>query len=121
MKDKVPAIILVEDDVPTIELYGRTLSEEYRVIACDEIDGIIHYLETMPIFAVVLEPAIKNGFGWKVLEAIRQKTSELQVPVVLCSILDDRHRGMNMGATAFLIKPVLPATLLRKLNGFITL
>jgi DNA-binding response OmpR family regulator len=119
MKDKVPAVILVEDDLPTIELYHRTLGEAHHIIACDETDDIIHYLETMPILAVVLEPAIKNGSGWKVLEAIQKKTAELQVPVVLCSILDDRNRGLKMGAATFLIKPVLPATLLRILNGFI--
>jgi DNA-binding response OmpR family regulator len=36
--------------------------------------------------------------------------------IILCSVLDDRRRGMNLGAAAYLVKPVLPKTLLDTLK-----
>jgi DNA-binding response OmpR family regulator len=38
------------------------------------------------------------------------------VPIILCSALDERKRGLELGASAYLVKPVLPAALLEALR-----
>jgi ABC-type transport system involved in cytochrome bd biosynthesis fused ATPase/permease subunit len=41
------------------------------------------------------------------LAAIKSLPGSSPIPVVLCSTLDERKRGMEMGAAAYLVKPVL--------------
>jgi DNA-binding response OmpR family regulator len=38
------------------------------------------------------------------------------IPLIVCSTLDERRRGIALGAAAYLVKPTLPATLLATLQ-----
>lgn len=91
---------------------GRTWS----VFACDDKQEALKVLSREAIAAVVLEPALDDGDGWAVLAAVRSTPSLRQMPVIVCSSLDDRRRGYEMGATAYLIKPTSPRELEHSLH-----
>ena len=44
--------------------------------------------------------------GWEVLEALKADPATRGIPVVVVSILDERPRGMALGAAEYLVKPV---------------
>jgi DNA-binding response OmpR family regulator len=105
-------ILIVDDDVPTLELYQRELGREYRVLTCtDEVEAT-EVLEREDVSAVVLEPVALGEQGWARLAAMTHTPVERSVPVLVCSTQDDRRRDRAMGAAASLLKPVLPMTLL---------
>jgi DNA-binding response OmpR family regulator len=105
-------ILIVDDDLPTLELYQRELGREYRVLTCtDELEAT-EILETEPVSAVVLEPVALGEAGWARLTAMTHPPNERCVPVLVCSTQDVRRRDLAIGAAACLIKPVLPTTLL---------
>ena len=110
------AILIVECDLPTLELYRRELSRDYQIFTCSEAQQALALLQTNRISAVVLEPSAPDDQGWSLLAAIKNLPGHTPIPVVLCSTLDERKRGMEMGAAAYLIKPVLPTTLREKLR-----
>jgi DNA-binding response OmpR family regulator len=112
MRSSDQTIVIVEPDAPTRELYLRELSRDYRVFACCDERDALEMLRTHAIHAVILEPRPAAGRGWSLLATIKQAGDTRAVPVILCSMLDERKRGMELGASAYLIKPVLPATLL---------
>ena len=107
-----PAILIVEDDPPTLELYRRELSRTYQVLACTDEQEALEALRTEDLCAMVLEPALLGGRGWDLLTTIKNSPQGYDIPVILCSTLDKRKRGLEMGAAACLVKPVLPTTLL---------
>jgi DNA-binding response OmpR family regulator len=111
MQNQKPGILIVEPDVPTRELYARALGRHYRVFTSGGADAVIELLRSEPIRAVVLEPAMPDGRGWALLAALRPLSAAHGISVVLCSVLDERRRAMELGATTCLVKPVLPATL----------
>jgi DNA-binding response OmpR family regulator len=111
MQAKKQAILIVECDLPTLELYQRELSRDYQILTCSEAQQALALLHTHRISAVVLEPSAPDDQGWSLLAAIKRLPGHSPIPVVLCSTLDERKRGMEMGAAAYLIKPVLPTTL----------
>jgi DNA-binding response OmpR family regulator len=116
MPDAPLAILLLEADPVTRELYERELARHYRVfMGRDEAEGL-QLLRTVDIQAVVLEPAMSDGAGWRLMEDIRSMQLRSPLRIVLCSVLDERRRGMNLGAAAYLVKPVLPKTLLDTLQ-----
>jgi DNA-binding response OmpR family regulator len=109
-------VLLVESDLPTIELYRGTLRQEYEVIVCDTASAVQEALSTNNVRAVILEPALEGGKGWGIFATIRSASRERSIPVIVCTTLDERKRGLEMGAAAFLVKPVLPGELLEILR-----
>jgi DNA-binding response OmpR family regulator len=114
-------ILIVESDQPTAELYRRALSKAYQVFTCADERTALNLIRTRPIRAVVLEPAIGGGQGWQLLAAIRRACDSHAIPIVLCSTLDERRRGMELGAESYLVKPTLPQTLQDTLQRLIPL
>jgi DNA-binding response OmpR family regulator len=113
-----PIILMVESDLPTIELYRGALNREYEVLARSDESGALEALSTSDVRAIILEPALESGRGWGIFSAIRNATRERPIPVIVCTTLDERKRGLEMGAAAFLVKPVLPGVLLKTLRQF---
>jgi DNA-binding response OmpR family regulator len=111
-----PTILMVESDLPTIELYRGVLNREYEVLACMNESGALEALSTGNIRAIILEPAVGGGLGWDIFTSIRSAMREHPIPVIMCSTLDERKRGLEMGAVIFLVKPVLPSLLLETLH-----
>jgi DNA-binding response OmpR family regulator len=111
MQATTQAILIVECDLPTLELYQRELSRDYQNLTCNEAQQALALLHTHRISAVVLEPFAPDEQGWSLLAAIKSLPGHSPIPVVLCSTLDERKRVMEMGTAAYLIKPVLPTTL----------
>ena len=111
MPELIPTILLVEDDRPTRELYERELGREFRILACASEYEALTRLENQSFNAVILEPALQNGQGWGFLIKLRAMPQTRDIPIILCSFLDEQRRGLELGATFCLLKPVLPETL----------
>ena len=116
MRRAEQAILIVEHDEPTRELYLRELSREFRVFACCDECTALDLLRAHDIHAVVLEPGAADGSGWGLLVNLKHAAGMRAVPVILCSALDERKRGLELGASAYLVKPVLPTALLDALR-----
>jgi DNA-binding response OmpR family regulator len=109
-------ILIGEPDPATTALYQRALSTAFTVLAAPDEASLLQLLYTMPVAALVLELALFPAPGWDEVTAISRVCAEQGVPLVVCSTLDERRRGLALGATAYLVKPTLPATLLDTLR-----
>lgn len=109
-------ILLVEDDQPTRELYQRELSREFQVLACASESEALKLLHRHSVSAIILEPALQNQQGWSFLATLHDLTQTRSTPIIVCSTQDERRRGLKLGATLYLIKPVLPNVLLEVLH-----
>lgn len=111
-----PIILMLESDLPTIELYRGVLDQEYDVLVRSDKQGALEVLSAGNVCAIILEPALAGGRGWGIFMAICNASHEQAIPVIVCTTLDERKRGLEMGAAAFLVKPVLPSVLLETLR-----
>ncbi|NOK58572.1 MAG: response regulator [Chloroflexi bacterium AL-W] len=107
----VHVILIIESDQPTADMYRRELSREYRVMTCTDTPTVLKLLQAQSLSAIVLEPALDGGRGWQLFTAIQQVNINNTIPIILCSTLDERQRGIDLGATVYLVKPTLPSTL----------
>lgn len=114
---QLPAILLIDDDGPTLELYAGVLSHDYQIFTCSNQQDAIDILSTHDLRVVVLEPSVVGYQGWGFLEEI---TRVYAIPVVVCSALEERRLGIEAGAIVYLVKPVLPSTLLDVLRGILS-
>lgn len=111
-----PAILIVEPDEATRELYRRELGRYYQVVATEDAQHALEVLQVDPVDAVIIEPDTSDDPGWNLIWAIQAMPTHPPIRVILCSALDERRRGRSLGVAAYLVKPVLPSTLLATLR-----
>jgi DNA-binding response OmpR family regulator len=109
-------VLLGEPDQATNELYQRALSSAFEVLAVADQRRIVRMLRTLSVAALVLEPAIFDFPIWEQVMSVSGICAVRGIPLVICSTLDERRRGIELGASAYLVKPTLPATLLSTLR-----
>jgi DNA-binding response OmpR family regulator len=97
-------------------LYERVLQAEYEVVLATLDDDVLSLIKASHVDAVVLEPGSMEGQGWSLLSDLKNSPDLRAVPVVLCTVQDERRRGQELGSAAYLVKPVLPTTLLATLR-----
>ena len=109
-------VLIVENDQPTSQMYERALQTEYQVLAMSIDDDVLALVKDHPVDAIVMEPGPIEGHGWTLLAELKNSHELQAIPIVLCTVQDERRRGLELGLAAYLIKPVLPATLLAEVR-----
>ena len=110
-------VVVIEDDESSIDLLTLYLeSDGFEVaVARDGAAGLERIHELMPA-AVVLDLVLPTMDGWDVLVELKEHPDVCHLPVVIVSMLDDRGRGMALGADEYLVKPVRRHDLLTALS-----
>lgn len=103
-----PVILLIEHDSSTRNLYYRELKSSYHVLPCSNEIEALNLLQNYSIDLIILEPVLPGGQGWAFLALLRAKKQTRTIPVILCTTLNARHLGVELGVAVHLIKPVLP-------------
>jgi DNA-binding response OmpR family regulator len=111
MSSDKPTILIVEDDLSTLELYSQVLQDEYLILGTVNKDKALELAQQGKIQAVILEPAMSDHYGWELITNMRQALHNKSTPIILCSSLDERRRGMELEVAAYLVKPVMPTEL----------
>jgi DNA-binding response OmpR family regulator len=113
-------VLIIEPDATTVELYRRELSRHFRILTCATASAGAALIASEPLSAVVLEPSGAEPSLEAVEAALGEALCTSDLPLIICSILDDRSVGHALGASLQLVKPVLPATLLTALTSLLT-
>jgi DNA-binding response OmpR family regulator len=111
---QAPAIVLIEEDEVTLDLYQRELSKSFTVFAFTQISDVPAIMINRDIRAVVIEPEINSGKGWELIHSIYMTYPDHRIPVIVCSTRDSSNTGLAREVTKYLTKPVLPRTLREK-------
>ncbi len=101
------SVVLIEDDAPSRDLLTAYLSAANVevVVARDGVEGLEAVRRVQPA-AVILDIRLPRLDGWEVLSALKSDERTMDIPVIVASVVDERQRGLALGASAYLIKPV---------------
>ena len=69
--------------------------------------------------AIFLDIMMPDQDGWDVLQRLLNHPEARLIPVIICSVLQQRDLALSLGATAFVQKPFSPESLLAVLNGVV--
>jgi signal transduction histidine kinase/CheY-like chemotaxis protein len=113
----VGEVVLIEDDQPSLDLLMAYLSRtELQVTtARDGFAGIALVRHLRPA-VVFLDLRLPGMDGWAVLKTLKADPATRDIPVVIASIVDDRARGLALGAAAYLVKPISRESLFAALS-----
>ena len=112
-------VLIVDDDEMNRILISRYLEKEgYSVRQVSSGDDALAALKRPPLPAMILLDVVMSGMsGFDVCREIKADPATKAIPVVLVTGLDkdeDRLRGKEAGADAFLAKPVARRDLLAR-------
>ncbi|HEX2910060.1 MAG TPA: response regulator [Chloroflexia bacterium] len=112
MSDVTSTILLIDNDQYTRELYQRELGRDFQVLACSNESEALDLLFHHSVDVIILEPYLDSHEGWAFLAMLHTLPHTSDIPIIICSTLDERPLGFELGARYYLIKPVLPFELL---------
>jgi CheY-like chemotaxis protein len=100
-------VLVVDDDATARELIADHLKAEGLsvVTAAGGMEGLKLAKELQPT-AITLDVMMPDLDGWSVLAALRQNPELADIPVIMVSIVDDKRRGIALGAAGYLTKPI---------------
>jgi two-component system copper resistance phosphate regulon response regulator CusR len=113
-------ILIVEDEPKPAAYVRQGLTEQGYVVdvANDGFDGL-HLATTTTYDLVLLDVMLPGLDGWSVLQGLR---AQQQTPVLFLSALDqvdDRVKGLKLGADDYLVKPFAFSELLARVQNIL--
>ncbi len=111
-------LLIVEDEIKTGEYLKQGLSEAGFVVDLSHngLDGY-HLAMTGDYDLLVLDVMLPDVDGWRILKSLREAGKE--VPVLFLTArdsVDDRVKGLELGADDYLVKPFVFAELLARVR-----
>jgi CheY-like chemotaxis protein len=110
-------ILAIDDDPQVISLYERYLQTAgYEVIALSDPSQAVKRVAELKPFAVTLDIMMPGVDGWQVLAELKANPETRDIPVMICSIIEEQERGFSLGATEYLVKPIMEEDMVRALD-----
>jgi CheY-like chemotaxis protein len=109
-------LLVIDDNEEFIDLFRRYLAgHNWRVVGA--LDGAIarQLIAENPPTVIALDVMMPKEDGWDFLMALRSDERTRDMPVIICSVLNEPQLAETLGATAYLPKPITQSALLRVL------
>ncbi len=100
-------ILIVEDEIKTGDYIHQGLSEAGYVVDLirNGLDGY-HMALTETYNLIILDVMLPDIDGWRIMEALREKKSSTPVMFLTArDSIEDRVKGLELGADDYLVKP----------------
>ena len=114
------AVLVIEDSDEDLMLYERALaSTRFQMIPARSVDAATTVLETVRPAAIVLDLRLQGQDAWDLLTKLKREERTASVPLVIASTIDDRRKGLALGANAYGVKPIEKQWLIDTLDALV--
>ncbi|QCS54038.1 response regulator [Priestia flexa] len=113
-EDGKRSIIIIEDDKSLASLLQVELKESgFYVRHFDRGEAAIEAIQANPPEAIVLDIMLHEHEmnEWDILKTLKGDPTTEHIPIFISSALDEKNKGMEFGAYAYLVKPYQPSKL----------
>jgi signal transduction histidine kinase/CheY-like chemotaxis protein len=106
-QEGAPTVLVIDDDPMVHDLMQRFLSKEgLRMQAASSGEEGLRLAKALRPAAITLDVLMPGMDGWAVLTALKADPALADIPVMMLTIVDDRHMGYTLGASEYLTKPI---------------
>ena len=101
-------VLLIDDDEDSHALLSRTLSREgFEVLSARSGDEGLALIEAgQDVDVILLDILMPDQSGWQVLHRLKHSAKAHHIPVILVSVVDEQQRGLALGASDYVMKPI---------------
>ena len=113
-------ILVIDDDPDAVYLLQENLDQrEFDVSGCcNGLEGLQMARQQHPQ-AILLDILMPGVDGWQVLHELKNDPATANIPVILHTIVDKKALGFQLGAAAYLLKPLDPVAVREALERVI--
>jgi len=112
-----PLILVVEDEGAAQELLVSHLEEAgYRAVTISSGAEAVRTARDIHPDVITMDVLLPGKTGWQVLEELKQSPATASIPVIIVSVVEERKKGLSIGATDYLVKPVSKENLLEAIR-----
>jgi CheY-like chemotaxis protein len=113
-------VLVVEDEPEDQLLYEKYLrGSEFQAIPARSLDEARQALATIRPRAVILDILLGGQNSWAFLAAAKTDPALHEVPIIVATSVEDRAKGLALGADAYAVKPIPREWLLRQLRRLV--
>ena len=116
-------LLIVEDDVNFARILIEMAQQQgFKVITAQNGSTGLTLAQQFLPSAILLDIRLPEMDGWTVLDRLKHDQNTRHIPVHIMSVEEGRQRGLQLGAIAYLQKPLTSETIseaLTKIKGFV--
>ncbi len=120
----MPKVLIVDDTVSELEVLSRILQKaNIETIQATNGEDAIAMILSEPPDLVVLDVIMPGMNGFEVIRELRANQKTKNLPVIFCSQKNtqiDLSWGLDMGADAYLSKPIDPQQFINTIQRFLS-
>ncbi|MEN6479102.1 MAG: response regulator [Anaerolineales bacterium] len=110
-------LLAIDDNQDWLDYLAHILEPAgYTVIPARTASEGIELAASLKPLAITLDLMMPEQDGWDLLRVLLERDDTRMIPVIVCSVLQQRELALSLGATAFLRKPVDEVALLALLD-----
>jgi CheY-like chemotaxis protein len=115
-------ILVVDDIIPSLNVIGKILEDDFDVCLAKSIEMASIMLKTNKVDLILLDIEMPEMSGFDYLKQLRQLPQYRDIPVIFVTSYATREflvQAMNSGAKDFIVKPVSPDSLKEKVHSIL--
>jgi CheY-like chemotaxis protein len=113
-------LLVIEDSDEDLMLYERSLAAtRFQMIPARSVAAATSVLDQVRPAAILLDLRLQGQDAWDFLAQLKREERTSSIPLIVASTLDDRQKGVALGANAYGVKPIAKAWLLGTLDELV--
>ncbi len=106
-KTNLDTILVIDDDPSVRDLMSRFLTKlDFHVVAAANGEEGFRLAKQIRPLLITLDVVMPECDGWTVLNRLKSDSVLAEIPVIMVTVVDNEARGLDLGASNYLIKPV---------------
>ncbi len=112
-----PLVLIAEDEGAAQELLVSHLEEAgYRVSTVASGTEAVRAAKNLQPDVITLDLLMPGKSGWQTLDELKKEPTTADIPVIIVSVVEERKKGLSVGAVDYLVKPVSKERLLETIR-----
>jgi len=100
-------ILLIDDNKGLADLMKRYLSDaSYQVVAAHSGHDGLQLAQNIAPDVIIMDIMMPQMDGWELLQRLQTFQDTKNIPVIVCSVINDPQLAFSLGASTFIAKPV---------------
>src|SRR5712664_205056 len=106
-KTDLDTILVIDDDPSVRDLMSRFLTKlDFHVVSAANGEEGFRLAKQIRPLLITLDVVMPECDGWTVLNRLKSDSELAEIPVIMVTVVDNEARGLDLGASHYLIKPV---------------
>jgi signal transduction histidine kinase/CheY-like chemotaxis protein len=106
-KTDLNTILVIDDDPSVRDLMSRFLTKlDFHVVSAANGEEGFRLAKQIRPLLITLDVVMPDCDGWTVLNRLKSDSQLAEIPVIMVTVMDNEAKGLDLGASNYLIKPV---------------